>query len=130
MINMKSLMTFFVTSLLAAHAAMGCCLHHEHEHKPLQAADGCHHDDHHADHHSSGHEDEDSSHRCDDETCVYVLQKTVSHDTHDWTFAPFFLTANITPDVSLAARMGRLPYNDAPFSSGTARHVWQCVWVI
>lgn len=127
---MKLVLTLVLTAVMAAHAGLGCCAHHEHVGQEAVAV--CH------DHACHGHpadtdSDSDQStdpESCDEESCVFLSQESSSCIALD-------CLATVTPLVAVADHFSnqlsaghRAVETDVLHPAGPALHLWQCVLVI
>ncbi len=129
---MKLFARLLVIALTTAHAALGCCAHHEHAMTTEHAAGCCDHHEH--AHHAEGSqatpEEQPAPERCDEESCVFVAQ--VNHASLDMSklIAPLFLTTPPCPTTDAIAFRSGATVEDVLHPAGPALHLWQCVLVI
>ncbi len=130
---MKLFARLLVIALTTAHAALGCCAHHEHamatEGVPAVCCDHHEHAQHTEDSHATS-EEQPVPERCDEESCVYVAQ--VNHASLDMSvlISPLFLACPPCPAADVVAVRGLATVEDVLHPAGPALHLWQCVLVI
>jgi hypothetical protein len=126
---MRLAVTLLLALVMTAHAALGCCWHHEHHAEAVDQAVCCHHDHEHESHPTPQNHETPTS--CDEDPCIYV-----SHVSSplSWDFLSALSavvvselpcpTGDLLRDHSLAA------LDDVSYPSGPRLHLWQCVLVI
>lgn len=124
---MNLLITLLVTTTLAAHAALGCCIHLGVCASSSSANHHCEHDDHQA---APG-DHQPVPEKCDEQCCVFVASRAIV----GWSIelAGFYLPPCVCTSPLLAASptlWARMSLEDTHYPAGPALHVWQCHWAI
>jgi hypothetical protein len=126
-------MRFVVTLLLAlvmtAHAALGCCWHHDHHNDSAGQTACCHHEHEHDSHSTpADHETPDS---CDEESCVFVAHNSSAPSLDFLTALSSVIVCEFPcPSGSMLRTHYLAALDDVSFPSGPRLHLWQCVLVI
>ena len=127
---MKLVLTLVLTAVMAAHAGLGCCAHHEHVGQEAVAVchdHACH--GHHADTNSNSDEPA-APESCDEESCVFLTQESSSLVALDCLAIVTPLVTITDSSSSLLSAVHRSTCKDVLHPAGPALHLWQCVLVI
>ena len=121
-----------VIALTTAHAALGCCAHHDHGASAEHATVCCDHHEHahHADDSHATSEEQPAQDRCDEESCVFVAQVNQASFDMSTLISPLFLTGPPCPAADAVAFRSIATVEDVLHPAGPALHLWQCVLVI
>jgi hypothetical protein len=127
---MHTAITFLLTALLAAHAALGGNVHCEPCRDSHNMTATCDHAGHHHDHSTGPEGDHPAAPKCEKQCCVYVVSRAdICSVIRLFDLALPVLSPQLhNPVASSNACIAEAA--DVARHSGPALHVWQCVWVI
>jgi hypothetical protein len=124
---MRLVVTFLVTAIMAVHAGLGCCAHHEHYDSPEVACESCHHGH---NHHDAPADEHPASQNCDEEQCVFVGSRSVTSAAADLVcdLVPLHVVLPLDTKVVCIDSLGAWEVSLHP--AGPALHIWHGILVI
>jgi hypothetical protein len=126
---MRLAVTLLLALMMTAHAALGCCWHHEHHVEAAHKAVCCHHDHEHESHPTPQNHETPTS--CDEDPCVYVIHDSSAVSLDFLSALSAVVVSELPcPTYKLLRAHSLAALDDVSYPSGPRLHLWQCVLVI